>query len=64
MPNIMKGITIFPLLTIGSFYFILTSKLDVQCMVVAKKKQTHFVQNLLKLMFNKLTTIGLFLLLM
>ncbi len=56
--NIMKGINIFPLLTIG-FIFIFSNKY-VQCMVIAKKEQTHFVQNLFKLMFNKLTSIGLF----
>jgi len=45
-PNCMKGIHIFSLLIVGSFFiFFLPSKLDVQCMVM--------FQNLFKLMFNK-----------
>jgi hypothetical protein len=39
-PNCMKGIHIFPLLIVGSFFFyFLPSKLDVQCMVITKKEQ-------------------------
>jgi hypothetical protein len=55
MPNFMKGIHIFPLSIVGSFFFFfLPSKLDVQCMVITKKEQNKFLfQNLFKLMFNK-----------
>jgi hypothetical protein len=55
MPNFMKGIHIFPFSIVGSFFlFFLPSKLDVQCMVLAKKEQNKILfQNLLKLMFNK-----------
>jgi hypothetical protein len=55
MPNCMKCIHIFPILIVGSFYFIfLPSKLDVQCMVIAKKEQNKILfQNPFKLMFNK-----------
>ncbi len=36
------------------FFFFLLSKLDVQCMVIAKKEQNKILfQNLFKLMFNK-----------
>jgi hypothetical protein len=54
-PNCMKGIHIFPLLIVGSFFFFfLPSKLDVQCMVIAKKEQNKILfQNPFKLMFNK-----------
>jgi hypothetical protein len=53
-PNCMKGIHIFPLLIVGSFLFFLPSKLDVQCMVIAKKEQNKILfQFFLKLMFNK-----------
>jgi len=42
-PNFMKGIHIFPLSTVGSFFFFfLPSKLDVQCMVIPKKEQNKF----------------------
>ncbi len=53
--NFMKGIHIFPLSIVGSFYFIfLPSKLDVQCMVIVKKEQNKtLLQNLSKLIFNK-----------
>ncbi len=48
-PYFIKGIHIFPLSIVGSFFFFfLPSKLDVQCMVIVKKEQ-----NLFKLMFNK-----------
>jgi hypothetical protein len=48
----MKGIHIFPLSIVGSFFF-LSSKLDVQCMVKAQKEQNKILfQNLFKLMFN------------
>jgi len=55
MPNFMKGIHIFPLSIVGSFFFFfLPSKLDVQCMVIIKKKQNNILfQNPFKLMFNK-----------
>jgi hypothetical protein len=55
MPNCMKGIHIFPLLIVGSFlFYFLPSKLDVQCMVIAKKeKNKNLFQNSFKLMFNK-----------
>jgi hypothetical protein len=51
----MKGIHIFPLLIVGSFFnFFLPSKLDVQCMVIAKKEQNKILfQNSFNLMFNK-----------
>jgi len=51
----MKGIHIFPLSTVGSFFiFFLPSKLDVHCMIIAKKEQNKILfQNLFKLMFNK-----------
>ncbi len=54
-PNFMKGIYIFPLSIVGSFFFFfLPSKLDVQCMVIAKKEQNKIsFQNSFKLMFNK-----------
>jgi hypothetical protein len=54
-PNCMKGIHIFPLLIVGSFFkFFLPSKLDLQCMVIVKKEQNKFFfQFLKKLMFNK-----------
>jgi hypothetical protein len=54
-PNCKKGIHIFPLLIFGSFFFFfLPSKLDVQCMVIAKKEQNKFLfQNSFELMFNK-----------
>ncbi len=54
-PNFMKGICIFPLSIVGSFFFFfLPSKLDVQCMVIAKKEQNKILfQNSFKLMFNK-----------
>jgi hypothetical protein len=56
-PNFMKGIHIFPLFIVGSFFnFFLSSKLDVQCMVIAKKEQNKILfQNSFKLMFNKYT---------
>ncbi len=46
-PNCMKGL--------GHFIFlVLPSKLDVQCMVIAKKEQNKVLfQNPFKLMFNK-----------
>jgi len=55
MPNFMKGIHIFPLSIVESFLnFFLPSKLDVQCMVIAKKEQNKILfQNPFKLMFNK-----------
>jgi hypothetical protein len=54
MPNCMKCIHIFPILIVGSFFFFLPSKLDVQCMVIAKKEQNKILfQNPFKLMFNK-----------
>ncbi len=55
MPNCMKGIHIFLLLIVGSFLiYFLPSKLDVQCMVIAKKEQNKILfQNPFKLMFNK-----------
>jgi hypothetical protein len=55
MPNFMKGIHIFPLSIVGSFLIcFLPSKLDVQCMVIAKKEQNKILfQNPFKLMFNK-----------
>jgi hypothetical protein len=55
MPNFMKNIHIFPPSIVGSFFFFfLPSKLDVQCMVMAKKEQNKILfQNLFKLMFNK-----------
>jgi hypothetical protein len=41
--NIMNGISMFPFQLLGSFKKkFLTSKLDVQCMVIAKKEQTQF----------------------
>jgi hypothetical protein len=51
----MKGIHIFPLSIIGSFFFFfLPSKLDVQCMVIVKKEQKKILfQNIFKFMFNK-----------
>jgi len=51
----MKGIHIFPLSIVGSFYFnFLLSKLDVHYMIITKKEQNKFLfQNLFKLMFNK-----------
>ncbi len=54
-PNLMKGIHIFSLLIVRSFFFFfLPSKLDVQCMVIIKKEQNKILfQNLFKLMFNK-----------
>jgi hypothetical protein len=54
-PNFMKGIHIFSLFIVGSFFhFFLSSKFDVQCMVIAKKEQnTILFQNFFKLMFNK-----------
>ncbi len=54
-PNFMKGIHIFPLSIVGSFFFFfLPSKLDVQCMVIVKKEQNKILfQNLFKLLFNK-----------
>ncbi len=54
-PNCMKGIHIFPLLIVGPFLFIfLPSKLDVQCIVIAKKEpKKKLFQNSFKLMFNK-----------
>jgi hypothetical protein len=54
-PNFMKGIHIFPISIVGSFYFyFLLSKLDVQCMVIVKKEQNKILfQNPFKLMFNK-----------
>ncbi len=54
-PNCMKGIHIFSLLIVGSFYFIfLQNKLDVQCMVIAKKEQNKILfQNSFESMFNK-----------
>jgi len=53
--NFMKGIHIFPLSIIESFFFFfLWNKLDVQCMVIVKKEQNKFLfQKLFKLMFNK-----------
>jgi hypothetical protein len=43
-PNIMKGINIFFFSIVGFFFFFfLTSKLDVQCIVIAKKEQTEFL---------------------
>jgi hypothetical protein len=42
-PNIMRVLVFFPFQLFGSFLFLfLTSKLDVQCMVKAKKEQTQF----------------------
>jgi hypothetical protein len=54
-PNFMKGIHIFPLSIVGSFYFyFLPSKLDVQCMVIVKKEQNKILfQDPFKLMFSK-----------
>jgi hypothetical protein len=54
-PNFMKGIHIFPLSIVGSFFFFfLPSKLDVQCMVIVKKEKNKILfQNPFKLMFNK-----------
>jgi len=54
-PNFRKNIHIFPRLIVGSFFFFfLPSKLDVQCMVMAKKEQKKkLFQNPFKLMFNK-----------
>jgi hypothetical protein len=54
-PNCMKCIHIFPLLIVGSiFFFFLPSKLDVQCMTIAKKEQKKkLFQNPFKLIFNK-----------
>jgi hypothetical protein len=51
----MKGIHIFLLLIVGSFFILfLPSKLDMQCMVIAKKEQNKILfQNPFKLMFNK-----------
>jgi hypothetical protein len=41
--NTMNGINMFLFQLLGSFFFFfLTSKLDVQCMVIAKKEQTQF----------------------
>ncbi len=50
-----EGYSYFPLLIVGSFFnFFLPSKLNVQCMVIAKKEQNKiFFQNSFKLMFNK-----------
>jgi len=49
-----EGYHIFSLSIVGSFFFFLPSKLDVQCMVIAKKEQNNFFfENLFKLMFNK-----------
>jgi hypothetical protein len=55
MPNITKGIHIFPLSIVGSFFFFfLPSKLDVRCMVSVKKEQNKILfQNPYKFMFNK-----------
>jgi len=54
-PNFMKGIHVFPLSIVGSFFFFfLPSKLDVQCMVIVKKEKNKILfQNPFKLMFNK-----------
>jgi hypothetical protein len=54
-PNFMKGIDIFPLSIVGSFFkFFLLSKLDAQCMVIVKKEKNKILfQNFSKLMFNK-----------
>jgi hypothetical protein len=54
-PNCRKDIHMFPFLIVGSFFlFFISSKLDVQCMVIAKKEQSKILfQNLFKLMFNK-----------
>jgi hypothetical protein len=54
-PNCMKGTHICTLLIVGSFFnFFLPSKLDVQCMVIAKKEQNKILfQNSFKLMLNK-----------
>jgi len=53
--NFMKGIHIFPFSIVGSFFFFfLPSKLDVQCMVIAKKEQNKILFQIpFKLMFNK-----------
>jgi hypothetical protein len=43
MPNFIKGIHIFPLSIVGSFFFFfLPSNLDVQCMVIVKWEQNKF----------------------
>jgi hypothetical protein len=50
----MKGIHICPFSIVGSlFSFFLPSKLDVDCMVRAKKEKREKFQNPFKLMFNK-----------
>ncbi len=49
-PNIMKSISIFPFLIIGFvFFFLLTSKLDVQCMVIAQRNKHNFVSKPFKI---------------
>jgi hypothetical protein len=55
MPNCMKGIHIFPLLIVGSFYFIFSYQVNGCPMHGHSQEGTNKIlfQNPFKLMFNK-----------